>query len=156
MAKVSAEKLVKDFSKKLIDQIGLEAKIETSSKDDIIEVKVVGENLGALIGYHGETLESLQLVLSLMLNRTLKEDDWKRVLVDVGNWRQERNEALYSMVEKAASEIDSTNVSKISLPPMSASQRREVHIIVADSFKGFQTESEGQEPYRKVFLVKGS
>lgn len=154
MAKVSAEKLTKEFTQDLIKKIGLKAKIEAKENDNLIEVSIEGENLGALIGYHGETLESLQLLLSLMLNRTLKEEDWKRVIVDIGSWRQERQEALKDMIEKAIEEIEQTGNSRVSLPPMSASQRREVHIIVADSFSSYQTESEGQDPYRKVFLAK--
>lgn len=156
MAKVSAEKLTKEFTENLLEKIGLEAKIRTSEKDNLIEVIVEGENLGALIGYHGETLESLQLLLALMLNRTFKEEDWKRVSVDIGSWREERKATLKSMVEKAIEEIKASDSSRVSLPPMSAAQRREVHIIVSEQFNDYQTQSEGEDPYRKVFLVKNN
>lgn len=156
MAKNSPEKLTKEFVEHIIKELGLKASVTTNLNQELVAVTIEGDNLGALIGYHGETLESLQLILSLMLNRSLKEQDWRRVVVDVGGWREERKETLKNMVEKAASEISQSGEGRVSLPPMSASQRRDVHVIVSESFPEYSTVSEGEEPYRKVFLVKNS
>ncbi len=156
MGKVSAEKLTTDFTKKIIKSIGLDAEVSVKETDEVVEVAIDGENLGALIGYHGETLESLQLLVSLMLNKKLEAEEWKRVSLDIGNWRAERSSALEEMVEKSVAELNGQKLEKISLPSMSASQRREVHVIVSERFPDLSTESEGDEPNRRIVLFKKS
>lgn len=156
MGKVSAEKLTGDFTKKIIKQIGLDAEVAVKETDEAVEVKISGENLGALIGYHGETLESLQLLVSLVLNKKRGEEEWKRVSLDIGNWKAERSEALVEMVEKTVAELNGQKLERISLPTMSASQRREVHVIVSEKFPDLATESVGEEPNRGIVLFKKS
>ena len=154
MGKVSAEKLTKDFVSDIIEKIGLKAEVSVSESKDSIEVSINGDNLGALIGFHGETLESLQLIASLFLNNKIEEGEWKRVIVDIGNWRKERANALVSMLENSKLEIEQQKLEKLVLPSMSASQRREVHVIVSEQFPEYATESEGEEPNRRVVLFK--
>lgn len=156
MGKVSAKKLATDFTGKIIKAIGLEAEVSVEETDEAVKVNISGENLGALIGFHGETLESLQLLISLMLNKKLGEEEWKRVVVDIGNWRAERSTALGSLVEKTALELKEQKLERIELPPMSASQRREVHVIVSEKFPELATESAGEEPNRRIVLYKKS
>ncbi len=154
MGKVSAEKLTNDFVSNLIEKIGLKADVSVVESEESIAVNINGDNLGALIGFHGETLESLQLITSLFLNNKLKEGEWKRVVVDIGNWRKERSTALGSMLENSISEIEQQGLEKLVLPSMSASQRREVHVIVSEQFPEYATQSEGEEPNRKIVLFK--
>lgn len=156
MAKVSAEKITHDFIDDLIKKIGLKADLKVSEDKEIVSVAITGENLGALIGFHGETLESLQLVTSLMLNRKFTDQEWKRVVVDIGNWRAERSSALTLMIENAIKEIESQKLEKLTLPTMSPSQRREAHLIVSEKFPDFETQSEGEEPNRRISLFKKS
>ena len=153
MAEVSSEKIVKDFLQKLIREIGLKAAIEVKEEDGVVRVGIVGDELGALIGYHGETLESLQHIVGLVLNQKLKsEGEWKRVVVDIGNWRAERNEALKNLVKRATEELQNKNVEKVTLGVMSPSQRREVHVIVSEDYPEITSQSEGEEPNRRVVL----
>lgn len=154
MAKISAEKITFEFIDKIITDIGLKAELEVSEEKDQIVVNINGENLGALIGFHGETLESLQLLTTLVLNRKLQSEDWKRVIVDIGNWRVERTNNLKTMIENAVKEIKEQKLEKLTLPTMSASQRREVHLIVSENFPDYGSESEGEEPYRRTVLFK--
>jgi len=151
MAKDS-KKIVSEFSKELLKKIGIKADVDVTEEADTLKVAIGGDNLGALIGYHGETLESLQLLLSLMLNNKLEEGDWKRVVLDIGNWRSERLATLETMIEKSVSELKAQGLTRVSLPPMSASQRREVHVIVTEKYPELLTESEGNEPERRVVL----
>ncbi len=154
MGKVSAEKVTTEFITKLIDKIGLKADVSVEDNQDNVEVNIKGENLGALIGFHGETLESLQLISSLMLNRKLKEEEWKRVVIDIGNWRKERSVALTTLIENSVKELEAQKLERLTLPSMSASQRREAHVIVSENFSDYGTESEGEEPNRRVVLFK--
>ncbi len=154
MGKVSSEKLTNDFVSDLIEKIGLKAEVSVVEGKESIEVTINGENLGALIGFHGETLESLQLITALFLNKKLGEGEWKRVIVDIGNWRKERTTALGAMLENSISEIEQQKLEKLVLPSMSASQRREAHVIVSEKFPEYATESEGEEPNRRIVLFK--
>lgn len=154
MAKVSAQELTKKLFSQILDQIGLEAEISVKEKDKTIDVSVSGDNLGALIGYHGETLASLQLLTTLMVNRTLKNEDWQRITVDIGNWRAERSGALKEIVERSIDQLEATNQEKIGLPSMSAAERREIHVIISEEFQNYESFSEGEEPDRRVFLRK--
>lgn len=156
MAKVSAEKLTFDFIEKIINQIGLKADLKVKQENEVVNVTISGDNLGALIGFHGETLESLQLIAALALNREFKEGDWQRVVIDIGGWRAEHTNALFSLIERSVKEITEQKLEKITLPVMSASQRREIHVIVTEKFPKFATESEGQEPNRRIILFKKS
>ena len=152
MAKNSAQELTKKLFSKIIDQVGLEAELEVKEKDNTVTVNVEGDNLGALIGYHGETLASLQLILSLMVNREFKSEQWQRVIVDIGNWRQERSSALKEMVERSVEQLENGGQEKIGLPSMNAAERREIHVIISEEFPIYESVSEGEEPDRRVFL----
>lgn len=154
MAKVSAEKLTSDFVSKVIKEVGLRADLSVEEKDNAVAVSINGDNLGALIGFHGETLESLQLLTSLYVNKKLGEDDWKRITLDIGNWRAERLGVLENMVERAVADLIEQKLEKVTLPSMSASQRREVHVVVSEKFSDYETQSEGEEPNRRVVLIK--
>lgn len=152
MAK-DAQKIVKKETEEILKKTGLKAEVSVEENDEALEVSIQGENLGALIGFHGETLESLQLILSLIVNKELNNSEWKRVLVDIGSWRQGRLEALQRIIDKAVEEIKATSTKKVLLPTMSASQRREIHILVAKDYPQFETVSEGEEPYRRISLI---
>ncbi len=154
MAKVSAKELIKEYLSKILDQVGLDAAVDIEEKDNTIKVKIDGENLGALIGFHGETLNSLQLLLSLMLNKKLQEGEWQRVIVDIGNWRAERNNTLKEMIDHTVEQLEEGVEEKIGLPPLNSSERREVHVIISEQFPDFESLSEGEEPDRRVFLKK--
>ncbi len=152
MAKNSAQELTKKLFSKIIGQIGLEAEVEVVEKDNTVTVNVEGENLGALIGYHGETLASLQLILSLMVNREFKSEEWQRITLDIGNWRQERSDALKEMVDHSVEQLETVGQEKVGLPSMNAAERREIHVIISEDFPKYESFSEGEEPDRRVFL----
>jgi len=143
-----AEGLTKDLLKKL----KVEAKVDVSEKDSAVNISLEGEDLGLLIGYHGENLEAIQLILGLMVNKNIEGEDWIPVNLDIGGWRDERVQALRTMVEKATIDIESTK-EPVELPPLPASQRRMIHMILAD-LSDFTSESIGEEPNRKVVIRK--
>lgn len=155
MGKQSMEKGVKfakELTEELLSKLGVKAEINTSEQDAAIHIGVEGEDLGILIGYHGENLEAVQLILGLMINKKLGGEEWVPVSLDVGGWRKERSEALRSMIDKAEVELKE-NKESVELPPMSASQRRMVHVLLSD-YKGLTSESAGEEPNRRVIIKK--
>lgn len=148
------QKIAKELTQKLLEQIGIKADLEVTSEGEVIKVHISGDNLGALIGYHGQTLESLQLILNLMVNHQSKDDSWQRVVVDVGDYRAERENTLREIVNRAVEDLEVNGKSETALPPMNPTERRAAHIIVSENYPGLETESEGEEPYRRIKLLK--
>lgn len=146
-----SKKLAKDITKELLKKLDIEAKIRGDTLDDSVKVDIEGEDLGLLIGYHGETLESLQLIVSLLVNNKL-EGEWVPISLDIGGWKEERSESLRNLVEKVSSEVKGTN-KEVALQPMSSQQRRTIHLILSD-YPELTSVSEGEEPNRRVVIKK--
>ena len=145
-------KIAKELTEHILKELKIAAKVGVKEEDKAIQINIDGDELGLLIGYHGENLEALQLILGLMINKKAGGGEWIPINLDVGKWRADRMNELRSMVEKAASEI---GVSKetVELLPMPASQRRMVHLILSD-FPNLTSISEGEEPNRRVVIKK--
>ena len=145
-------KIAKELTEHILKELEITAKVDVKEENEAIQINIDGDELGLLIGYHGENLEALQLLLGLMVNKKLDTVEWIPVNLDIGKWRSDRMNELRSMVEKAASEI---GVSKetVELLPMPASQRRMVHLILSD-FLNLTSVSEGEEPNRRVVIKK--
>jgi spoIIIJ-associated protein len=108
------------------------------------------EALGALIGRKGERLSALQHLVNLMLSRRMGE--WTRVLVDVEDYRGRRERQLVEVARRAADRVLSTGT-MLQLEPMSALERRWIHIALRD-IEGVATQSIGEEPQRRVVVIK--
>ena len=145
-------KIARQLTENILKELEITAKVDVKEENEAIQINIDGDELGLLIGYHGENLEALQLLLGLMVNKKLDTVEWIPVNLDIGKWRSDRMNELRSMVEKAASEI---GVSKetVELLPMPASQRRMVHLILSD-FLNLTSVSEGEEPNRRVVIKK--
>ncbi|MDP2720578.1 MAG: R3H domain-containing nucleic acid-binding protein [bacterium] len=143
-----AKKLTKD----LLKLIGIEAKVVAVGEDDLVKVDINGDDLGLLIGYRGENLESLQLVLGVILNKKLNLDPWRPVLLDVGGWRQQSEESLRNLIAKEVEKL-SSEAKSVEMPPMPPAQRRTVHLLITD-YDGLTSESVGEEPNRRVVIKK--
>ena len=149
---VKIKKETKVFTEKLLGLLDVKAKVEVEADADLIKVMISGEDLGLLIGYRGENLESLQLILGIAINKKLSLEPRMPVVVDIDGWRQQREESLRSLVEKEIKNISSKNPS-VELPPMPPSQRRTVHLLVKEQ-DGLTSESSGEEPNRYVVIKK--
>lgn len=146
------EREVEDLLEKIISMIGIEAKAKATVGDEVININIDGEDLGLLIGYRGETIESLQLLLGIILNKKYFEGSWRPILVDVGGWRAAREESLRILVEQKIACL-SADRNFVELPPMPPAQRRAVHILVGER-EGLESESMGEEPNRYVVIKK--
>ena len=149
-SKIKSE--AKKTTQKLLKFISVDANVDIEVQEDVIKVNIEGEDLGLLIGYRGENIESFQLILGIILNKNLGLEDWRPLLVDVGGWRKQREESLRVLVSKEVEKI-SENESSVELPPMPPSQRRSVHILVGE-YDDLTTESAGEGENRHVVIRK--
>ncbi len=141
----------------LVEMMGYDANVEVTT-GATAKITVYGaddeekEALGALIGRKGERLSALQHLVNLMLSR--KMGTWTRVLVDVEDYRGRRERQLTEVATRAAQRVNETG-QMLQLEPMSALERRWVHLALRD-VDGITTQSIGEEPTRRVVVLKSS
>lgn len=139
---------IKKVVKELLDYLEVKAKIEITSDEDIYQVQLETDDPGILIGYHGETLGALQRILAMIIYRQTGE--WLRVLVNVGDYRQRRQEALEKMALAAAQKARFSKKAQ-SLPPMPSGERRIIHMTLSKE-TDVETSSEGEGRNRYVVV----
>ncbi len=147
--KYSAERVGKAFLKQVFQDMQVNADVVVSEKDEYYLFEIVGENLGILIGRRGETLDALQFLLNLVLNKESSEKI--KGILDVENYREKREETLEQLGIKLAEKARRTG-QRVVLEPMNPQERRIIHMVLQDD-KTVTTYSEGEEPYRKVIIV---
>jgi len=143
-----------ELLKKLQVQAELEVKRQEKKKDSsktpevCYQVEIKTPETGLLIGRHGETLNSLQLILGLILYK--KIGSWQRVILDVGGYRKAREESLKQMVARVINEVELTK-QPVTLPFLTPLERRMVHLMVAEN-KKFTSESKGEGKERRLTI----
>jgi spoIIIJ-associated protein len=144
--------VIAEFLDGLLDAFGVEGSIEQVDLDeDTIEIRVTGNDLGLLIGPKGQTLQSVQELGRSVAQRRLAGPHLGRVRLDIGGYRQRRSEALERFTKDVAAKAIDEGVRKV-LEPMSAPDRKVVH-DVANGIDGVHTESEGEDPRRRVVII---
>lgn len=142
-------KTIEQTVKELLKHLGVEAKIEMGEDEEgVVHINLEPPDPGVLIGYHGETLSSFQLILSMITYRKLGE--WTKILVDVGDYRQRREEQLQAMALNAAKRVKFSGES-YAMPYLAPAERRIVHLILADH-PDVITESEGEGRNRRIIV----
>lgn len=143
-------KATKEITEELLKLLLLEAKVEVNEDQEnkAISVAIDTEEPGILIGYHGETLSSLQLMLGIMVSKKINE--WVRVVVNVGDYREKREEVLKRMALSAAQKAKFSQ-EPVTLPPLSGNERRIIHLALTDN-PDVITESEGEGEERRVVV----
>ena len=129
--------------------LGLNIKSNVEDTADALKVNLEGENLGLIIGYKGETLDALQLLTNVIIN---KNGEYKRVEIDAQNYREKRKETLSALAHKKARDVIKYG-KNITLEPMTPYERRIIHTALQDDSK-VTTVSIGSEPFRKVVIKK--
>lgn len=137
------------FLEELLKRMGLEAKVDVVESDDLISVEVSGPKMGILIGHRGETLDAVQYLTSLAVNRDSKK--YKRIIIDTENYRKKREETLVRLARRLANKVYKTK-RRIVLEPMNPFERRVIHATLQKD-PHVVTHSEGEEPYRKVVIA---
>lgn len=140
---------VRVFLRSILDNMGIQAEIRIKETDDILYINLNGPKMGLIIGYRGETLDSLQYLASLVVN---KEHDipYKKVVLDTENYRKKREETLIRVAEKTAYKVRKTG-RPYKLEPMSPYERRVIHSALQDNDYVY-TFSQGDEPHRRIVV----
>ena len=144
--------IISEFLRGLVDAYGLTGEIEQEQIDDeTIELQVVGEDLGLLIGPKGQTLMAIQDLSRTVVQRQAAGTHHGRVRLDVSGYRQRRREALARFATSIADEVKASGVQK-GLEPMNAADRKVVHDTV-NEIEGVRTVSEGEDQRRRVVIL---
>ena len=142
---------VKEFLKEFVPELPTqEVSYEVEQKEDSVFVNMHGETLNYLIGYRGETLEAMQVILTSIASRGLKNK--VHVVLDIENYRAKRKKALEDLAEKIARTVIKTGKS-ITLEPMNPYERKIIHSKLQNN-KCVKTYSTGAEPRRKVVIAQ--
>ena len=120
--------------------------------DNTLNINVNGDEnrLGILIGKRGVTLDSIQYILNLLVNK--KSSRYIRVNLDSSGYREKRKETLINLANKMANKVTKTGRS-VKLEPMNSYERKIIHTALQD-YEGVLTHSEGKDPFRKVVIQK--
>lgn len=138
------------FLQPIFEKLKVNPSHKIEEKDGSLWISFSGTGLGAVIGRRGETLDALQYLTNLAVNRQFEEKT--RIILDVENYRSGREETLSNLARKMADKVRRTG-KDVMLEPMSPHERRIIHIALQDE-KGVKTFSLGEEPYRKVVIKK--
>lgn len=145
------EKEVQDFLKQVFAAMKIEVEIVTASDADnkVIEVEFKGPEMGMLIGKRGQTLDSLQYLTNLAVNK--KSESYVKVKLDTEDYRKRRKETLENLARNIAYKVKRTK-RPVSLEPMNPFERRVIHSALQND-RYVSTHSEGEEPYRHVVVT---
>lgn len=147
----SVEEIAKSFLKGVFSTMNMD--VEVNSEFDAVEgelnIDLVGDDMGIVIGKRGQTLDSIQYLTSLVVNKD--KEEYIRVKIDIENYRERRQETLINLAKGLAHKVKRTH-EEVALEPMNANERRIIHsTLQGDRF--VTTRSEGEEPYRHVVIA---
>lgn len=150
VVEVSIEDRAKVFLNDVFAAMNMTVVIEASydENEKTLDIDLSGDDMGVLIGKRGQTLDSLQYLVSLVVNKD--ENDYIRVKVDTENYRQRRKETLENLAKNIAFKVKKTR-RPVSLEPMNPYERRIIHSALQND-KYVVTHSEGEEPFRRVIV----
>jgi spoIIIJ-associated protein len=137
-----------DFITQVTAGMGLDVDVEVSQTGDAVVADIAGDDLGLLIGRHGQTLDALQYLAAIVVNGHAHAR--RQVVVDAEGYRNRREVSLRAVAERAAQKVERTH-SELVLKPMTAAERKIVHLHLKDHPK-VETRSEGDEPQRTVIV----
>ncbi|WP_455537686.1 RNA-binding cell elongation regulator Jag/EloR [Terrisporobacter sp.] len=141
--------IAKEFIENILIKSKINAKVNAVQDDNLIKISIEGKEATCLIGRRGETLDSLQFLTGLALNK-INKDSHMRVLVDIENYRSKREQSLIRYARKVAREVAKTRRTK-KLDYMNPYERRIVHSALQND-KYVITYSEGTDPYRRLVI----
>ena len=143
------ERVAESFLREIFLTMGLIVKIKAEMKDKHLFVELTGDDMGILIGKRGQTLDALQYLVNLVVNK--KSPYYISVMLDTENYRQRRRETLESLAFNLAKKVKHTRRNVV-LEPMNPYERRIIHSALQND-RYVTTYSEGEEPYRNVVIT---
>lgn len=147
---VNPSDVAKEFLTKVFKDMNLKVTFEVGYDElsKVININVQGEDIGVVIGKRGQTLDSLQYLVNLVVNKG--EGDYIRVIMDTENYRERRKETLSNLAFNLAKKAKRTR-KNVALEPMNPMERRIIHSSLQND-RFVTTFSEGEEPYRHVVI----
>lgn len=148
---LNAREKAEEFLNKVFDamQISVNVNIVENTDEKTMNIDLSGEDMGVMIGKRGQTLDSLQYLVSLVVNKD--GDEYVRVKVDTENYRQRRKDTLENLAKNISFKVKRTG-KKVTLEPMNPYERRVIHSALQND-KFVETHSEGEEPFRRVVVA---
>ncbi|SCY62872.1 RNA-binding cell elongation regulator Jag/EloR [Alkaliphilus peptidifermentans] len=137
------------FLKKVFKAMELEVEYQAEIEGNNLNIVLAGPNMGVIIGRRGQTLDSLQYLVSLVVNKD--RETYLKVFIDTENYREKREETLIRLANKMARKVRKIGKTVV-LEPMNPYERRIIHASLQGN-PYVQTYSEGEEPYRKVVIT---
>lgn len=149
--KCSVEDNVKSFLNDVFEAMNMTVVVDVkyNEEEKTMDIDLSGDEMGVLIGKRGQTLDSLQYLVSLVVNK--ETEDYVRVKVDTENYRQRRKDTLENLAKNIAYKVKRTKRT-VSLEPMNPYERRIIHSALQND-KYVSTHSEGDEPFRRVVVT---
>ncbi|MDF2609164.1 MAG: single-stranded nucleic acid binding domain protein [Lachnospiraceae bacterium] len=149
--KASIDKIAKDFLDKIFKAMVVQANVEVeyNQTNATMDINIQGDDMGVLIGKRGQTLDSLQYLVSLVVNKD--SENYIKVKLDTENYRFRRKETLENLAKNIAFKVKRTK-KPVTLEPMNPYERRIIHSALQND-KFVETHSEGEEPFRKVVIA---
>ena len=148
-AKLDSLDDAKTFLVNVLNSMNINADIDIKEENDIIKINLKGPKMGLVIGYRGETLDSLQYLVSLVVNKN-HENPYKKVVLDAENYRHKREETLIKLAQKTAYKVKKSG-RPYKLEPMNPYERRIIHSALQE-YTDINTYSEGEEPFRRIII----
>ena len=148
--KFTVDGAAKNFLDRVFKAMGIDAQAEVEYDKDgeSVDINIVGKDMGVLIGKRGQTLDSLQYLTSLVINKS--NEGYLKVKLDTENYRERRKDTLENLAKNIASKVKRTHKA-VSLEPMNPYERRIIHSALQND-RYVETHSEGDEPFRKVVI----
>ncbi len=153
--RVNLQKSLLEKTQEFCDELFAAMKVETNvaidykEEENVMNIDLSGPDMGILIGKRGQTLDSLQYLISLFVNR--ESESYIRVKLDTENYRERRKATLEKLAKKIAYSVKRSKKT-VSLEPMNPYERRVIHSALQND-KYVCTKSEGEEPYRRVVIM---
>lgn len=143
--------IAENFLKKVCAHMGVDATFELKCDEEMsrLDINIVGQDMGLLIGKRGQTLDALQYLTSLVVNK--ESSTFYKVKLDTENYRERRKETLENLARNISFKVKKTK-QPVSLEPMNPYERRIIHSALQYD-KAIETYSEGEEPNRKVVIA---
>ena len=138
------------FLRDMLNAMDIKAEIMSKVSDEGLYINLTGSKMGLIIGRRGQTLDSLQYLVSLVVNKGKPKNSHVKVIVDTEDYRQKREETLERLARRLADKVHRSG-QYVELEPMNPYERRIIHASL-QNYKGIVTYSEGEEPNRKVII----
>lgn len=146
--KVCENHIALDFLREVTDEMGLSLDITAKEGEETLYINIQGKDSGTIIGKRGQTLDAIQYLTSLVVNKD--REKYMRVVIDAENYRVKREKTLEALAQRLASKVVKTRRS-VKLEPMNPYERKVIHSTLQSNPK-VVTRSEGQDPYRRVII----